>query len=191
MKNTLALKIIICMLAVFINARSCLAQQFTDLAKPQLDEAVNDLTPVTLSAGLKFDKKAEPLDPLLLPGNLFDKEVAAALLGRTGIPNKLWCKIPSWQAGAWGTEQATGTRTVYYKNGLAEDREPTGVYKMAGVSTCGHLKDKNGDIWNQYSTGKWTETQYDDRLSYSYIYISNRQVKVITLIHTLKWRALT
>lgn len=173
MKNTLTLKIIICTLAIFIDARACLAQRFTDLAKPQLDEAVNELTPVTLSAGLKFDERAEPLDPLLLPGNLFDKEVAAALLRKAEKPNKLWHKIPSWQAGFWKTEQATGTRTIYYKNGLVEEAEPLGVYKMAGEFTEGLLEDKNGDIWDHYSTGKWTETQYDERVSYSYIYFQS------------------
>ena len=173
MKNTLALKIIICTLAVFIDVRTCLAQQFTDLAKPQLDEAVNELTPVTLSAGLKFDRKAEPLDPLLLPGNLFDKEVAAALLRKAEKPTEQWHKVPLWQAGEWGTEQATNTRAVSYKNGLVEDSEPVGVYKMGTNYSVGMLKDKNGDIWDQYSTGEWTETKYDAYVSYSYIYFQS------------------
>ncbi len=177
MKNKVALKIIICTLAIFIDVRSCLAQQFTELGTPKLDEVNSELTPVTLSVGLKFDEKAEPLDPLLLPGNLFDKEVAAALLSKTGESTELvfptWRKVPSWQAGEWGTEQATGTRLVYYKNGLVEEGEPLGVYKMGTEFTLGLLKDKNGDIWGPYSTGKWTETQYDGYVSYSYIYFQS------------------
>jgi hypothetical protein len=104
---------------------------------------------------------------------LFDKEIAAALLRKADKPIEQWHKVPSWQAGDWGTEQATGTRLIYYKNGLAEDSEPLGVYKMAGGFTEGLLKDKNGDIWDQYSTDKWTETQHDGYVTYSYIYFQS------------------
>lgn len=163
MKNRKLFKISVCAIALFLDPRVCLAQQ-----APVVDESNRHHETKTLRASLQIDDRAQPLNPLLLPGNLFDKELATSILRIPGKSQQQWYKVPSWQAGSWKSEEGTGTRYQVYENGKPVEKEPWGHGKVVSEFDRGQLKDKNGDIWDVYSSG-WVEVDYGDQLGYGYI----------------------
>lgn len=120
-------------------------------------------------SSIDMTEKVKPLDPLLCPGNYFDKTVATALSKDKSISSNTWKKIPAWQAGNWETNQATGTRAIQYIDGKPYALAPRGVYRCNFRETLGWQRDKNGDIWDRYAFNYWTETDFDDYKSFSYI----------------------
>ncbi len=164
MKNRLPLKIIICTLAVFLDTRVCLAQHSSEIAEIEEKPATQ-----RLKAGVQFDAKARPIDPSLLPGNIFDKKLATSLLRSPGKPIQQWYKVPEWQAGSWRAEETTNIRLVLYENGKPAIEKPIGSYKTLGEVDVGLLRDKNGEVWGRYNTGYWAETEIENGMIYSYI----------------------
>jgi len=130
--------------------------------------------PIEATVTIDVKKKMEPLDPVLWPGNYFDKEAATALLKDDAQSSSIWKKIPAWQAGNWEQTQATITKAVKYINGQpAIENIPIGVYTAKRFENFGWQKDKNNDIWQLYSLGYWTKTELDDcKAYYSYIKFS-------------------
>ncbi len=104
------------------------------------------------------------------PGNSFDEKIATKLLKDESVNSNVWKKIPAWQAGEWAMTQATNTRSVHYINGQPIERGNKGVYTAkAEENDIGFERDKNNDIWHQYQSGYWTETEYDNEIAHSFI----------------------
>lgn len=110
------------------------------------------------------------LDPVLWPGNYFDKDVAAALLGDRSINRSIWKKVPEWQVGSWQSTQSTNTRRLQYFNGKPSSyATPMGVYTAKGGGSIGWQKDKNGDVWDHFKSGYWTEAEFDTIYEYTFV----------------------
>lgn len=118
---------------------------------------------------IDYSAKIQPLDPVLWPGNEFDKEAATALLKTADTGFHVWKKLPKWQVGAWTTNQATSVRFVKYVDGQPIDAEPQGVYTKKCTCYCGDQKDKYGDVWHEFKSGYWTYAQFDRYTGYSFI----------------------
>ena len=126
-----------------------------------------------LHAGISANlyEKENSLDPILCPGNEFNKDVATALLKVPAGRFHIWRRIPDWQVGRWEYSQSTTTRVVKYEGGRPayEEKEHLGNYRSKSTYTIGLEKDRYGGIWDPYSSGYWTTTEYDRTIGYSYI----------------------
>jgi hypothetical protein len=128
-----------------------------------------------LRGQLQYSAKVAPLDPVLWPGNNFDKDVAQALLKDKTGSSVAFHKIPKWLAGEWQSKQSTCTRAARYVDGQPVDTQPLGVHDAAGRFTQGTLRDKNGDIWGEYSSNYWTQTNHGrGGMAYSFHVLSDR-----------------
>lgn len=116
---------------------------------------------------------AKPLDPLLWPGNNFDKDVARSLLHDPVQESSIWHRIPDWESGNWEGKQATNVRAIKYINGAPVECQPIGVHTAEGKFTKGLLRDKKGDIWHWYQSDYWTETDQGEQKVVSYILYSS------------------
>jgi hypothetical protein len=120
----------------------------------------------------QYAAESKPLDPLLWPGNNFDKDVARSLLRDPDQESSIWQRIPDWEAGNWEGKQATNVRALKYINGTPVDYPPIGVHKAEGKFTKGLLRDKVGDIWHWFQSDYWSETDHGDQKVISYIIYS-------------------
>jgi hypothetical protein len=117
----------------------------------------------------QFAEPAKALDPLLWPGNNFDRNAARSLLRDPDQAPSKWQKIPDWQAGNWACEQAVNTRAIKYRGGAPVEIQPLGVHKSVGSFTKGLMKDKNGGIWDWFQSDYWTGTDHGQQIQQSYI----------------------
>jgi len=117
----------------------------------------------------QFAEPAKALDPLLWPGNNFDRAAARSLRRDPNQEPSKWQKIPDWQAGNWACEQAVNTRAIKYLNGAAVETQPLGVHKSMGSFTKGLLKDKNGGVWNWLQSDYWIATDHGQQIQQSYV----------------------
>ncbi len=129
----------------------------------------NDTALVPVQKSVDTQEKIKPLDPVLWPGNYFDKEVATALLKDNTVPSSTWKKIPPWQAGRWESKQATNTRGIKYVHGQPVALNTLGVYTCKMAETSGWQRDKTGGIWDRFESNYWTETDYDDLKALVYV----------------------
>jgi hypothetical protein len=116
---------------------------------------------------------SKPLDPLLWPGNKFDKEVARSLLRDPLQSQNIWRRIPDWQAGSWEGSQAVNTRAIKYVNGVPVDCTPIGVHDAADRFIKGLLRDKSGEIWHCYTSDYWSQTDHGFETTESYVLYSS------------------
>jgi hypothetical protein len=116
---------------------------------------------------------SKPLDPLLWPGNNFDKDAARSLLYDQSKESSIWKRIPEWQAGNWEINQAVNTKAVKYVNGVPVEVTPLGVHKAAAIFTKGMERDRKGDIWHWFQSDYWTETDQGSDKAVSYILFSS------------------
>jgi hypothetical protein len=147
--------------------------------KPSLEDQPADTGDITaprvektdaLTPAIPQSPTPNPLDPLLWPGNYFDKKVATALLKDSSQHGSTWRKIPDWQAGQWQCLQATNTQDLGYLNGIpAAQIDPKGVYTCQSKFTVGQEKDKKGEIWERFTSGYWTEADHGSRTGFSYV----------------------
>jgi hypothetical protein len=141
----------------------------SSFAWAQTEHPTSNTNALRGSLTLDIKNQTAPLDPVLWPGNYFDKEVATALLKDETHISNIWKKIPTWQAGEWKTTQATNTKSLIYKSGFPYGTVIGGVYTSKGEETEGKQKDKNGEIWEQYGSNYWTETDHGDTKAMSYV----------------------
>jgi hypothetical protein len=120
-----------------------------------------------------YAPESKPLDPLLWPGNKFDKQVARSLLHDPNGEASMWRRIPEWQAGRWEGTQAVNTRAFKYVNGVPVDCQPIGVHEAFDRFIKGVLKDSEGQIWHWYKSDYWSETDHGDELTESYVLYSS------------------
>lgn len=141
----------------------------------QTQTQTQDQNNLKLSATLTVDANAAAIDPVLLPGNEFDKNVAQALLRNKDKSTDNWRKIPMWLQGEWETKQTKVTKAVQYINGKSvplenAPREFTSKRKYG----LGKIRDKNGDVWDQYSSDYWTTSDKgDDTKTYTYFVLTS------------------
>lgn len=121
----------------------------------------------------QYAQESKPLDPLLWPGNKFDREVARSLLRDREQESGVWSRIPEWQSGKWQGNQAVNTRAIKYMNGLPVDCQPIGVHDAADMFIKGIVRDKKGDIWHWFKSDYWSETDHGDELTESYVLYSS------------------
>jgi len=152
-------------IAVMMGSPCAVAQLEQTIPKASQDVPAS----APLQAGVEFSEKIQSLDPVLWPGNVFDKEVAKALLKSEASTKSIWSKIPTWQAGEWESEQATTTQAVKYQNGQPVTDNSLGVYTAKNKVYLGHEIDKNSNIWQLYDSGYWTNTDHGDSVGYAYV----------------------
>lgn len=128
--------------------------------------------PMLRGQATQYAEAIKPLDPLLWPGNNFDKQAAESLLKDPSQNSALWAEIPEWQSGEWESKQAVNTRAIKYINGTPVDVQPIGVHTSEGRFTKGILKDKKGLIWHLFQSNYWTDTDLGDFKIQSYVMYS-------------------
>lgn len=130
-------------------------------------------TPLLQGSAVEYAENVQPIDPLLWPGNQFDKNAARALLHPKKDRSEIWGQIPEWQAGEWESRQAVNTRAIKYENGVAVEVTPIGVHTSIGKFNKGMLRDRKGNIWHLYQSDYWTETDLGQLKVLSYVRYSS------------------
>lgn len=131
--------------------------------------ALSQDAPLLRGSATEFVRPSPALDPLLWPGNNFDKDAARSLLRDQTKDSSIWQQIPEWQAGNWEGKQAVNTRAIKFVNGTPMEYPPLGVHQAEGQFTKGLLKDKNGGIWHWLQSDYWTETDQGENKACSYV----------------------
>lgn len=124
-------------------------------------------------SAVEYAENVQPIDPLLWPGNSFDKNAARSMLKHQDKSGQIWGQVPEWRAGEWHSLQAVNTRAIKYTNGIAHEVTPIGVHTSAGSFNYGLLRDKEGNIWHLYQSDYWTETDLGDMRIVSYVRYSS------------------
>ena len=119
-----------------------------------------------LQGGITQTINLPSLDAALAPGNLFNKNAAEDLIGKSKESNN-WHMVPSWYRGQRATEQMTVNYSKDEKTGV-EDKKPHRENRRS-VMQVDTYKDRTGQLWEYDAQGFWIEGESDEYFHYNWV----------------------